>query len=330
MSDRPNYCGGCGETDPAKRCLGCLTDFGPALSAPAGDGAALKALADWLTKEPGSYDAGEALTAETVPVYLDDVVKSRVEQAALRPAEDGEALKALDRLIAEAKHPDTTAEMNRQEDDYHLIRSALISKTTPVPDISPTAMSDGWRPIETAPTWSDVGHGITVSQAGEVRRGGAQAHIYKSDRGYLKITKNGKSVSVHRLVAQAFLPNPLALPEVNHKDGNKENNAVTNLEWCTRSQNMKHAYASGLHPGVRLCGEDSPNWKRNGSLHPQSMGVRATFPDGSTRDYLSQGLAEVDGFIASKISLCINGHRNKHGGATWMPLPASPIRKDGE
>lgn len=53
---------------------------------------------------------------------------------------------------------------------------------------------------------------------------------------------------VHRLVAECYLPNPNNLAEVNHKDGNKANNNVDNLEWCTRSENLKHAIRTGLKP----------------------------------------------------------------------------------
>lgn len=61
---------------------------------------------------------------------------------------------------------------------------------------------------------------------------------------------------MHRLVAEAFLPNPEQLPEVNHKDTDKGNNAFTNLEWSTSSDNKLHATAHGLYP----TGTDHYRW----------------------------------------------------------------------
>ena len=59
-------------------------------------------------------------------------------------------------------------------------------------------------------------------------------------------TGKPKNCRVNRLVAQHFLPNPDNLPEVNHIDGNKENNHVSNLEWTDRSRNVKHSFDTGL------------------------------------------------------------------------------------
>lgn len=82
-------------------------------------------------------------------------------------------------------------------------------------------------------------------------------------KGYFRtaLSKDGHSqtVKVHRLVAEAFLPNPQNLPQVNHKDGNKQNNSVENLEWCDAPYNMQHAVSNGLHNGLK--GEQNPSSK---------------------------------------------------------------------
>lgn len=70
--------------------------------------------------------------------------------------------------------------------------------------------------------------------------------LNKTTHGYLKVTlsldKVYKNYSVHRLIALTFLDNPNNYPCVNHKDGCKTNNNLNNLEWCTYSHNLKHAY----------------------------------------------------------------------------------------
>lgn len=72
----------------------------------------------------------------------------------------------------------------------------------------------------------------------------------KINGGYLSISlynnNTSKSYLVHRLVAITFIPNPLNLPFVNHKNGIKTDNRVENLEWCTRQENMQHAINTGL------------------------------------------------------------------------------------
>ena len=88
--------------------------------------------------------------------------------------------------------------------------------------------------------------GYQVSSWGRIRNADGQIlKPYRSEKGYLKIElrKNGKGYKkrIHRLVASAFIENPQNLPQVNHKDGNKENNSVTNLEWVTDEQNKEHA-----------------------------------------------------------------------------------------
>ncbi len=71
-------------------------------------------------------------------------------------------------------------------------------------------------------------------------------HEFPGKDRYLRTQFDGKTRLVHRVIAKTFIPNPNILPEVNHKDGDKSNNSVDNLEWCTRSDNLKHAYTHGF------------------------------------------------------------------------------------
>ena len=93
--------------------------------------------------------------------------------------------------------------------------------------------------------------GIEVSSFGRVRS--VKGHYYTNfinKKGYLRVQSriNGKRTTklVHRLVVQTFIPNPNNLPQVNHKDGNRTNNNVSNLEWCDNSYNQKYREKFGI------------------------------------------------------------------------------------
>ena len=119
-------------------------------------------------------------------------------------------------------------------------------------------IEEEWRPVEGTNGKYDV------SNFGRVRTNSQRPGLLtltKQASGYLYAmvelsTGKPKNCRVNRLVAQHFLPNPDNLPEVNHIDGNKENNHVSNLEWCTRSHNVKHSFDTGLKQPHYLTDEE--------------------------------------------------------------------------
>ena len=107
-------------------------------------------------------------------------------------------------------------------------------------------MEEIWKVIDGAPQY-------LISSFGRVKSLKRKEEKILSERkvnGYkvvgINFGKKRKQVKVHRLVAIAFIPNPEQKDQINHIDGNKQNNNVTNLEWCTRQENMKHAFENGL------------------------------------------------------------------------------------
>ncbi|MGG0793148.1 NUMOD4 domain-containing protein [Brevibacillus laterosporus] len=124
-------------------------------------------------------------------------------------------------------------------------------------------------------------------------------------RVWLSRESKKKSFFVHRLVAIAFLSNPESYPVVNHKDGDKKNNHVTNLEWCSHAHNVKHAFSLGLR--VPHCGGTS---KPVAKMHPVTEEVISTYPS------ISEA-ARQNGVTTALISYCVNGGSEFATGYRW-------------
>lgn len=167
--------------------------------------------------------------------------------------------------------------------------------------------NEEWRPIQ------DYEELYEVSNYGRVRslvdthrniRKVPKILKARKNRGgylYVSLYKDGreKKFKVHRLVAKAFIPNPLNLNEINHKNEDKENNHVSNLEWCSHKYNINFG----------TCIERMIEKLSKAVISIDKFGNEEYFP--SLRE------AERQGFNSGHICACINGKRKTHGGRTW-------------
>lgn len=107
---------------------------------------------------------------------------------------------------------------------------------------------------------------------------------YLNKKGYLTCDLRNNNIrkikKVHRLVAESFIANPENLSQINHKDGNKQNNNVNNLEWCNNSQNQLHAFKNNLqkgnfnHPNSKLTLEQVLYIKNNCKVGSKKFGIQ--------------------------------------------------------
>jgi len=130
--------------------------------------------------------------------------------------------------------------------------------------------------------------------------------LHKKSNGYYTVslcknTRKGIRFYVHRLIAEAFIPNPQNYIEINHIDGNGYNNSLSNLEWCTHSYNMNHAVITGLKTtsAVDCYTKDDIFLKR----------------------YINANRASVlTGIPDTNIYKCLYGKRKSAGGFKWVKV----------
>jgi len=151
-------------------------------------------------------------------------------------------------------------------------------------------MPEIWLDIDNYPNYKVSSNGRVIN-----KNTGKILKPRRGSNGYLRVSlydpsvKKQKDLSIHRLVADTFYDGEHEHLDVNHIDGCKTNNFVGNLEWCTRSENLKHCYRIGLR--------DSP--------HNRCTSVRI-IETGQTFESVRE-CARYLGCSHSNISLCLNG-----------------------
>jgi len=167
-----------------------------------------------------------------------------------------------------------------------------------------------------------------VSNKGKVRNKQTLLILktYTINSGYkaIKLNKNGKSkgFTIHRLVATAFIDNPLKLKTVNHKDGNKLNNRVDNLEWMSLSDNIKHAVDTGLSNTEKA---------REVLNEVASKRIYQKDKEGNIIaewDSATQASKDSNGYYSvNHISSVLHGRREHHRGYTWEFIDRDKIKR---
>lgn len=154
-------------------------------------------------------------------------------------------------------------------------------------------MNQDFMPIPGYPGYSATRHGTVRGPRGVLSQ-------WRNASGYLEVKVGERHIAAHRAVALAWLPNPRNLSDVNHIDGCKDNNRVENFEWCSRSENIRHALDTGLHA--------SPETPVIGINEDTGAGIWAR----------SQAEVKHFGFQQPNVNKCLKGERPRHRGFRWQ------------
>ena len=157
----------------------------------------------------------------------------------------------------------------------------------------------------------EIAHGRAYAGRGE------RTHSLNRRKGclYNRVTIGGRHILVHRLVAEAYVPNPDNKPQVNHIDGDKRNNEASNLEWVTASENVRHSFLTGLHT-------------KDGMERSRRANSKRVYVDGEREyDSLTEACAEL-GVDISNASACAAGRLRSAGGHFFSYEPASTQREN--
>lgn len=189
-----------------------------------------------------------------------------------------------------------------------------------------------WKPVKDFEGYyevSDDGNIRSIDRyvgnrwGGKTLKKGVVLKLATNRKGYKSVMLHKNTIwyqkQVHRLVAEAFIPNPLNLPQVNHKDTNKTNNKVENLEWVTGIDNMRHAFANGCFKRTQRQREHAKEVQLECAIRKRRC---VAMIDLNTEEILGIFRSITDaqratGISNSKITAVCKGRRRQTGGYKW-------------